>query len=592
MFGPKIQLHPASEVVDRRSTVRPGTDAVHPGAGAGGARQDGQPAARPFADQLGDQVRRTGGREAGRQGTEMTDNRVQPRGGNALPERKPDSAAPVPDAPPRLHLATANTNAGAVLPRVGEGEALDQLAEKAALPDAELLLLALEQAGEADQSLQDWLEGELGEVPDQLSRSDLIRALLGEDTAMDADALAAADLLAEGGEPLPARLAEPLLKSEGETEAQIPEPDAALPAEDVSELAELQGMLEALQADIESLLDTPAETLRSALEGGELPVPDRLNALLEQLETLASRLEVPAERLFSQLSGLEAKPLDDVLSELLEQALSGDSLVGDQGALQVLATALDDWLAGMQGGMDSLAEGEPVTPPTLFERAIQAMQTDLQSGDGEEEKKSTPLRQEGQERQRDRALLEALVSRSEREASRLGGNDDSGPLRMASDNPGARPDQRGAVSEQIRAHIEREMPVRYSTGEAARQIGERLVMMIGQDIQEARIRLDPPDLGALDVRVTTQGEQVQVQIVAQQPMVRDLLEQQANRLREQLEQQGFTEVEVDIGDPEASEEQLADESDTEGSEDSTEGDNSLTGQERVERPLGLVDQYV
>jgi flagellar hook-length control protein FliK len=81
------------------------------------------------------------------------------------------------------------------------------------------------------------------------------------------------------------------------------------------------------------------------------------------------------------------------------------------------------------------------------------------------------------------------------------------------------------------------------------QLGSRVLTLIGKDIQEARIHLDPPELGALEIRMTIdQQDQAKIQIHAQHPQVRDVLEAQSQRLRDALAQQGLNLSEFNVSD--------------------------------------------
>lgn len=74
---------------------------------------------------------------------------------------------------------------------------------------------------------------------------------------------------------------------------------------------------------------------------------------------------------------------------------------------------------------------------------------------------------------------------------------------------------------------------------AAGQLKERINLMVRQNIQVAEIRLDPADLGQMQIRVNLQQEQATVQFIVQQQHAKELLEQQMPRLREMLQQQGI-----------------------------------------------------
>ncbi|MFV7770833.1 flagellar hook-length control protein FliK [Shewanella marisflavi] len=68
---------------------------------------------------------------------------------------------------------------------------------------------------------------------------------------------------------------------------------------------------------------------------------------------------------------------------------------------------------------------------------------------------------------------------------------------------------------------------------------QQLVAMVSQGVQQAEIRLDPPELGHMMVRVQVQGEHTQVQFHVTQTQTRDLVEQAIPRLREMLAEQGM-----------------------------------------------------
>ncbi|MDH1469648.1 flagellar hook-length control protein FliK [Shewanella sp. GD03713] len=68
---------------------------------------------------------------------------------------------------------------------------------------------------------------------------------------------------------------------------------------------------------------------------------------------------------------------------------------------------------------------------------------------------------------------------------------------------------------------------------------QQLVTMVSQGIQQAEIRLDPPELGYMLVKVQVHGDQTQVQFHVTQSQTRDVVEQAIPRLRELLQEQGM-----------------------------------------------------
>ncbi|MCS6207293.1 MULTISPECIES: flagellar hook-length control protein FliK [Shewanella] len=68
---------------------------------------------------------------------------------------------------------------------------------------------------------------------------------------------------------------------------------------------------------------------------------------------------------------------------------------------------------------------------------------------------------------------------------------------------------------------------------------QQLITMVSQGIQHAEIRLDPPELGHMLVKIQVHGDQTQVQFHVTQTQTRDLVEQAMPRLRELLQEQGM-----------------------------------------------------
>ena len=72
-------------------------------------------------------------------------------------------------------------------------------------------------------------------------------------------------------------------------------------------------------------------------------------------------------------------------------------------------------------------------------------------------------------------------------------------------------------------------------------------MQSSQNIKQAHIRLDPPDLGKLELTVRIDGDKLSVQLNASNPAVRDALMQSSERLRMNLSTQHSGGVEVNVG---------------------------------------------
>ena len=80
------------------------------------------------------------------------------------------------------------------------------------------------------------------------------------------------------------------------------------------------------------------------------------------------------------------------------------------------------------------------------------------------------------------------------------------------------------------------------------QMAQRIGIMATEQLQTARIQLDPPELGSLEIKLKVQQDQVSVAFTSGNHVVRDALESQIPRLKEMLEQQGVELADVNVSD--------------------------------------------
>lgn len=84
--------------------------------------------------------------------------------------------------------------------------------------------------------------------------------------------------------------------------------------------------------------------------------------------------------------------------------------------------------------------------------------------------------------------------------------------------------------------------------EWGRELGSRVVWMAKQPIQTANIKVNPPHLGPIEVRVVVQNDTATVSFISQNTAVRDAIENSVPRLREMLSDNGLNLENVDVGD--------------------------------------------
>ncbi|MGL4679061.1 MAG: flagellar hook-length control protein FliK, partial [Plesiomonas shigelloides] len=82
------------------------------------------------------------------------------------------------------------------------------------------------------------------------------------------------------------------------------------------------------------------------------------------------------------------------------------------------------------------------------------------------------------------------------------------------------------------------LPLRHPE-QSAQALQEQVQFLLNRKLDTVEIRLDPPELGNLQIKLHLNQDQAQVGIVVQNSHARELLEQTLPRLREMLAQQGI-----------------------------------------------------
>lgn len=126
-------------------------------------------------------------------------------------------------------------------------------------------------------------------------------------------------------------------------------------------------------------------------------------------------------------------------------------------------------------------------------------------------------------------------------------------------------------------------------------LSQRISLMTARNQSEARIQLDPPELGRLNIQIQVNSEQASVSFTSPHALVRDALEANVPRLQDMLSEQGLDLLDVDISDQS---QQQADEQGGEepsllaGADDETGQVDETASPLMTEASLSLVDDYV
>ncbi|WP_233840684.1 flagellar hook-length control protein FliK [Dyella sp. 2HG41-7] len=126
----------------------------------------------------------------------------------------------------------------------------------------------------------------------------------------------------------------------------------------------------------------------------------------------------------------------------------------------------------------------------------------------------------------------------------------------------------------------------------AKELGQQITWLSGQDIKQAQIRLNPQDLGPLDVKVSVEHGRVDVSFMTQHPAATAAVQQGLSQLNQMLSGQGLSLGHATVGQHAqqqfgASQQQQASYQGSDGAEETAESPVAAITQAAV----GLVDAF-
>jgi len=147
---------------------------------------------------------------------------------------------------------------------------------------------------------------------------------------------------------------------------------------------------------------------------------------------------------------------------------------------------------------------------------------------------------------------------------------------------------------ELKADVEKSLQLNKGQQAWGDAISERITMAAAKDVQKATIHLDPPELGALELKLeVNEDRQTQVQVQVQNPQVKEALESSAVRLREMLEKEGLQLANLDVSDQSQQQGQSQDQSEQNGDGFLTESEVDEIEQGTVVKTSdSLLDTYV
>jgi len=314
----------------------------------------------------------------------------------------------------------------------------------------------------------------------------------------------------------------------------------------------------ALGLDGQQLLDEVAS------QGfGNQQLLDKLSASLEALQPAeVEQMAQSLSGLTQQLNGKVAATMGSFPGEGAVFSLPGKiDTVAPQGNLaEIIHQQLRPQTAGSQlpNAPDaavlkqSLSETLPQASQAGLDKALEQLQQQSQTSEG---------------RQNDLALLMAAFRRQRTEgANRTAGDSHARPdLLPAGAASVATVAAGNASSSSALPTTSVQTPLGQANWDQA--VGERIQWMVGQKLQGAQVKLNPANLGPMEVRIQVQNDQASVQFTAHHAVVREALEAALPRLRDMFESSGVELVDVDVSGQSFAEQKAAGE----------EGDQNVWG---------------
>jgi flagellar hook-length control protein FliK len=82
--------------------------------------------------------------------------------------------------------------------------------------------------------------------------------------------------------------------------------------------------------------------------------------------------------------------------------------------------------------------------------------------------------------------------------------------------------------------------------EFAQGLSDRVSWMVNSGVNSAKLQVNPPQLGPIELNILVQGDHAQVSMSTHSAVTRDALQSSSSQLRDMLGAQGFGQVSVDI----------------------------------------------
>ncbi|MBL1261591.1 MAG: flagellar hook-length control protein FliK [Thiotrichaceae bacterium] len=130
------------------------------------------------------------------------------------------------------------------------------------------------------------------------------------------------------------------------------------------------------------------------------------------------------------------------------------------------------------------------------------------------------------------------------------------------------------------------------------EVGSRIKWMVNSQVQSAELKMNPANLGPIEVKISVQNDQTTIHFSAQNSVVREALDAAMPRLREMLGDNGVNLADVEVSDQSFAQQQKAFEQANDAMGDEYASGDELDGEDAIESDEGemllsskIVDYY-
>lgn len=264
--------------------------------------------------------------------------------------------------------------------------------------------------------------------------------------------------------------------------------------------------------------------INSDLQKNDLQKSELQQASTKNVETgvTAKDIDIVSEHIdvkqLAELPEVAQKSVIEVISQKIVTSLGGNAAQAQEQIKGALQSAIAEFNAQVAQGREPGINLQEVVSQTLTEAGISV----------------TPDVQANVDQQLNQSFTLLSVAKAVTAGSEI--NEQSGSV-VAAMSENSQIQSEASKSLQQSAGLEK--PVNFTKPEGQQQLAEKIRWMVNARQTMAEIRLDPPELGSMQVRVNVAGEAASVSFVVQSAAAREAIADAMPKLRDMLAEQGI-----------------------------------------------------